>query len=235
LFYAQYILGAFALLSFDGTTASQVWTSPYGVQKELACLNNVLFFQGYAMVSGLIERELWKSGGTSATTSIYADIYPGVSSGTTGNASTPSNFTLFNNKLYFTATNATYGAELWVTDGLSAPTAIDINSNSASSSPSYLRIYNNQLYFKANNGSNGGDLMSYDGTTLTPRDLVAGTGSPFMDTNVVVAQGFFGGHWLRTLFDKWYGTRYRCFRGPNARSEWNDNRQLNGCRRCADV
>ncbi len=55
---------------------------------------------------------------------MVADIYPGGSG-------SPSNLTVFNDgvhgdKLYFTATNATYGRELWSTDGTTTVMVKDI-------------------------------------------------------------------------------------------------------------
>src|SRR4051812_4251877 len=40
----------------------------------------------------------------------------------------PSDFTIFNDKLYFTATDSAHGAELWEADGINPPKlAVDIN------------------------------------------------------------------------------------------------------------
>ena len=93
----------------------------------LGGINNSLFFQGQNYSGGTADYELWKSGGTQATTALFADLYPGLISGSTnGNSSSPANLTVYNNKLYFTANNSTYGQELYSTDGTNAPTVIDI-------------------------------------------------------------------------------------------------------------
>ncbi|MFM1926791.1 MAG: hypothetical protein RLZ06_367, partial [Actinomycetota bacterium] len=189
LFYGQYT-GSYGLVSFDGSTGSAFWTTPYGFVKEISCLNNTVFFQGNSLVNGVYGAELWKSGGTFATTSQFADLYPGVQSGgSSGYSSSPANLTVFNNKLYFTATNPTYGQELWSTDGVAAPSVIDIYPGAAGSTPTYLRLYKNELWFRANSPTTGNDLMSYDGTTLTPRDLVASTSAPIINVNLAVSGG----------------------------------------------
>lgn len=185
LFYAQYN-GLYNLMAFDGTTSVSV-SSTHVFAKLFACVNNTLFFQGTNYVtSGTYDQELWKTTGTTASTALFADLYTGTC-GTYNCSSNPANLTVYNNKLYFTAYNPSYGTELYVTDGTNAPTLIDIWPGVQNGSPTSLRVFRGELWFKANNGSNGNDFMSYDGTTLTTRDFVAGAGGPSVDTNVVVS------------------------------------------------
>ena len=186
LFYAEYT-GLYTLVAYDGTSSSIVYNN-HLFPSNLVCLNNTLYFSGQNYsTSPLYDTEVWKSNGTQAGTVVFFDAYTGAAANGYGNSSYPSNLTVYNNKLYFTANNLTSGTELYVTDGAATPTLIDIFSGASSSSPSYLRVYKGELWFRANNGSNGNDLMSYDGTTLTTRDLVAGGGSYTIDTNVVIA------------------------------------------------
>ena len=74
----------------------------------------------------------------------------------------PRYLTVFNNKLYFSANDGSYGMELWSYDGLNDPKIIDINIGSSDSYPSFLTVFNNKLYFNANDGSYGMELWSYD-------------------------------------------------------------------------
>ena len=100
------------------------------------------------------------------TFTLIRDIYPGL------NNSAPSNFMVFNNKMYFSATygqtGSATGTELWETDGTEAGTKIvaDINPGAPSSSPTNLYTFGNKLYFTAalpvNGVSSSGVLMSYD-------------------------------------------------------------------------
>ena len=88
-------------------------------------MGNTLFFWAN---DGANNGELWKStpnGGVDdlATTTWMNHIrLKWWRTYTLGGSGSPSNLTVFNdgvhgNKLYFTATNATYGRELWSTDG----------------------------------------------------------------------------------------------------------------------
>src|SRR5690606_5256248 len=79
--------------------------------------------------------------------------------------SNPAEFIHFAGSVYFVATSAESGRELWKTDGVTAELVADINPGSASSNPEYLTISNNVLYFAANDGSNGTELWRSDGTT----------------------------------------------------------------------
>lgn len=74
-------------------SANNISPTPYG-----------LFFNAYSFYGS----ELYKSDGTAAGTTLIADIYSG------GNSSNPSNFYYNKNLLYFTATNAANGYELFV-------------------------------------------------------------------------------------------------------------------------
>ena len=114
------------------------------------------------------DTELWRSDGTSAGTYRIKDINPGPGS------STPGNFTVFDNLLYFTARDntdgtevGTFGAELWRSDGTEAGTSrvTDLNPGSASSAPFQLIVFNGALYFAADNGGGfGSTLWRSDGT-----------------------------------------------------------------------
>lgn len=119
-------------------------------------------------------KELWKSDGTNAGTTMVKEI-------TTGPADTDfSTLVAFKNKVYFTAYSATEGVELWVTDGTAAGTFVlkDINSGLASSAPQNLTVCDNYLYFSADNGVNGRELWRTNGTaagTVMVTDIVSGS------------------------------------------------------------
>jgi ELWxxDGT repeat protein len=126
------------------------------------------FFQtspGHALFSandGSDGGELWVTDGTTGGTSQLADLNPGtfVSGGLTlGNSSSPGNFVATSGgRTLFTATNASTGNELWVTDGTTAGTSLlaDINPGTASSTPqNFLRLPNGNLLFSAISGTIG--------------------------------------------------------------------------------
>ena len=77
-----------------------------------------------------------------------------------------SKLTIYNNKLYFVASDGNTGLELWESDGTQVGTypVIDINS-AGDSSPTGLFVYHNRLYFGANDGEFGNELWTSDGTS----------------------------------------------------------------------
>ncbi len=83
--------------------------------------------------------------------SLLKDINPGAQ------PSTPSGFTNFNNKLYFIATSAESGMELWSTDGTEAGTKLtaDINPGTGSSIPGNMLVKDGKLYLQTLLGNAG--------------------------------------------------------------------------------
>jgi len=144
----------------------------------------VLFSANDGTTTGLHGNELWVTDGTTAGTSLLADI----NSGTAG--SFPSGFAaLAPNKVLFLATDATHGAELWVTNGTAAGTSLvrDINATGtgASSSARYITpLGNGTAVFAANDGTTAGlhgfELWITDGSstgTSLVIDINPGTAS----------------------------------------------------------
>ena len=118
-------------------------------------------------------RELYVTDGTTEGTELVKDIYPGAYAVSrigiiSINSSNPSEFTEFNDKLYFSANNRD-GRELFVTDGTAEGTEIvaDINSGGIvdryssydGSYPSDLTVFNGQLYFAATSGDGDIDVF----------------------------------------------------------------------------
>jgi ELWxxDGT repeat protein len=124
----------------------------------LVFYNNQMFFTGVTNIGA----ELWKTDGTVAETRLVKDIVVG-----SGNSS-PSNYLVFNTKIYFTATDGVHGNELWTTDGTDAGTQllIDINPGTGSGlslHPSFT-LAGNYMYFIANDGAHGEEIWKTDGT-----------------------------------------------------------------------
>ncbi len=94
--------------------------------------------------------------------------------------SSPSDFTIFNARVFFAATEGTDGTELWSSDGTTTALYADLNAGSNSSSPGDLTVFNSALYFTADNGSDGAEFWKTDGISA-PTEVAniqaGGTGS----------------------------------------------------------
>jgi len=153
---------------------------------NLESISDVIDVSGtvfFVATDGLRGRELWKSDGTVAGTSLVKDIMPG------GVSSSPQSLVNFNGTLFFSASD-TNGRELWKSDGTSAGTVMvkDINPGDATSYPRYLTVFNGSLFFAANNTTNGTELWKSDGTsagTALFKDINPGV-NPSSPTNMTV-------------------------------------------------
>jgi ELWxxDGT repeat protein len=138
--------------------------------------------------------ELWITDGTTAGTSLVKDIYTGTSSSGAGiNSSYPNYITsLGNGKAVFSASDANYGNELWITDGTAAGTNLvkDIATGgftlpnfflpNYSYPNSFTSLGNGKILFTADDSINGRELWVTDGTTVGTylvKDIVAGATS----------------------------------------------------------
>src|SRR3954468_11387307 len=116
----------------------------------------VAYFTAQAPGSG---RELYKTDGTAAGTSLVKDIRPGSESSMPSpdnQLRLPPDFTVVGNLTYFVADDGTTGAELWRTDGTAVGTlrVKDIYPAAGPSQPKNLTAVGNILYFvaQANDG-----------------------------------------------------------------------------------
>jgi ELWxxDGT repeat protein len=121
--------------------------------------------------------ELWASDGTPEGTYMVKDINPGEG------ISEPTPQILFNEKVYFAATDIGYDRELWVTDGSEEGTqrVVDFNrSEEADSFPgpfSPLGGDGQQIIFRADVTSVGNEPIITDGTksgTMVLKDIMPG-------------------------------------------------------------
>lgn len=114
--------------------------------------------------------ELWVTDGTEAGTYLVKDINPHGPNGSEFD-SDPSYLTVYNNELYFRATNLITGTELWKSDGTEAGTVLvkninpeDSNPPADSSEPYGFVEFNGELFFVAEDGSWPPGLWKTDGT-----------------------------------------------------------------------
>src|SRR5215218_1011171 len=130
--------------------------------------------------------ELWRSNGTKPGTELVKDIDPGplvvneVEDTETG-SSEPDNVLLTKKWIFFQATTAKYGEELWKTDGTNRGTKLikDINTDSRPgarcqqgecgiprgwSHPDTVTAMGKMVFFAADDGKHGVELWKSDGT-----------------------------------------------------------------------
>jgi ELWxxDGT repeat protein len=84
--------------------------------------------------------------------------------------SSPSGLVVYNNALYFAASDGTHGIELWKYDGTNATRITDLSPGSVNSFVSSLAVFNGALYFRGSGTTNGTidlQLWKYDGTSVT--------------------------------------------------------------------
>ncbi len=166
----------------DGTAAGTIKAPAAGEPTLLnptgmAVYNGKLYFS--AADSG--DTDLWCIDRTGDASEIE------VNSGGSGN---PMHLTEMDDMLYFTAVTASYGRELWKTDGTQANTALvsDIDSDTTGSINDTLVVYNDKLYFAADDGESGNELWCSDGTeegTRCAADINEGAGNSNPDEMIV--------------------------------------------------
>ena len=166
----------------DGTyLVKQLGSLLTGSAQQLVNDNGTLYTVAYVS-SGNYGYHLWKSDGTSAGT---VDITKIDQSDPQHPSSTPYQLTLLDSGVYFIGYDATYGNELWHSDGSAAGTICvkDINPGAYSSSPANLLATINGLYFSADDYTHGREIWRTDGT-------VAGT-AMVKDVNTVTADSIY--------------------------------------------
>lgn len=102
------------------------------------------------------------------------------------------NMAVVGNKIFFTASNAASGEELWITDGTIPGTKMvkDINPGTDGSNPRYLCAVGGKVYFSATTPDYGAELWVSDGTdagTTLAADIF--TGSEGSDPKNLTALG----------------------------------------------
>ncbi len=78
-----------------------------------------------------------------------------------------SEFTVFNDELFFKANDGIHGEELWKYDGTSVSLVQDIRPGEKSSKLLHLTVFKNELVFNAETENGGDELWKYDGTSAS--------------------------------------------------------------------
>ncbi|MBM7518202.1 ELWxxDGT repeat protein [Nocardioides nitrophenolicus] len=163
--------------------------------RAVGAIGNTLYFSA---TDGTNGRELWKSDGSSAGTSLVKDIYPGTSTYTyvdddgieqtvtETNQSSPTALASAGSTFFFSARDEAHGRELWKSDGTTGGTVLvkDVSPGPRSGTYSYGQgagsgaMVGSTLYFSGRDQANGAELWSSDGTTggtALVEDLFPGT------------------------------------------------------------
>lgn len=178
-----------------GSTASPslIETAPGtigGNPEFLTVLGEAVYFAAQDTPGNI---ELWKTGGTQASTTRVADLTPGP------DGSAPQNLAAWNGSLVFSAIDAVNGREPWISDGTSEGTSILKNMASAvdseGSDPSVGLITNvggsNIRYFHARDPLHGVELWRTNGTeqgTWLVKDIYPGPGPDYYYCNSPMAE-----------------------------------------------
>jgi ELWxxDGT repeat protein len=128
---------------------------------QLTNVDSTLFF---AAQDGTRGRELWKSDGTAAGTTLVKNIDRGSGD------SWPWDLTNVDGTLFFRANDLSHGEELWKSDGTEGGTRLveDI-APSARSNPDELTNVDGTAFFSADDGAHGRELWQSDGTAAGTR------------------------------------------------------------------
>jgi ELWxxDGT repeat protein len=179
-------------LLFESSNFLWVYDIPGGLKDltapqvfDLTTVGDTAFFaSGYADTG----KELWKTDGTQAGTTLVADLVPGTGS------SNPQLLTAAGGRLFFQATTESAGSELWVSDGTAEGSfqVADLVPGTASSSPRNLTAGpGGLLFFTADTSGSGRELWKSDGTpggTARVKDIRPGTDPSVFDPS---AEGIF--------------------------------------------
>ncbi|VFQ45118.1 hypothetical protein [Desulfoluna butyratoxydans] len=126
--------------------------------------NGRLYVSAFTSDAG---RELWRVEGTTA---VLQDINPGDASGS------PKEMVVYGSCLYFRATLAGHGSELWVVDGDAGPALLkEIAPGGASGAPGGFAVAGDTLFFAADTMEHGRELWRSDGTgegTVCVKDIL---------------------------------------------------------------
>mgnify|MGYP003345699364 CR=1 FL=1 len=139
-------------------------------------------------------RELWTSNLTSSGTTMLKDIDSGADS------STPHSWISFGGRVYFSASTAQSGEELWSSDGVATQLVQDFMPGPEGSYPSGMLVANGNLYFATHDlGTDGvyssDDVMKWwqiaDPTTspILIHDFGPGSGASLIKTQLAFFQG----------------------------------------------
>ncbi len=170
MFFKAYTADGSEPWYFDGGSVNllkDINPSSSSSPREFMASDTVLFFRANDGTNGT---ELWKTNGTESGTQMVADLAPG------SDHAYPTPLISLGYEILFKYDNATYGDELFISDGATTSLVKDINNAEKSSEPAYLTGLNGKLLFAAED-DNGRELWqsnSTEASTILLKDIYAG-------------------------------------------------------------
>jgi ELWxxDGT repeat protein len=168
------------LVANISTSVSRPNGNPYGFTE----MNGSLYFaadDGTLLPSFVGAFTLWKTDGT--TTQKVKDINPITDAA-------PFGFTVFNNKLYFTALDGATGYEMWKSDGTAAGTTLvqDLLPGAGGGAPFGYMVFNSKLYFFGGDNTSGYEprSMNTSNTIQLVQDILPGLAGSVTQSYVVM-------------------------------------------------
>ncbi len=120
--------------------------------------NGVLYYSYNSEILNAVGADLWRSDGTSAGTFRLKDHVK-------GNQCIPSNFVIYNNKIYYSFVNSIGNAEIWTTDGSASGTYRVLDLGNTVIGIYSMSVFKNEIYFIANSYiPNQAELRKTNGT-----------------------------------------------------------------------
>jgi ELWxxDGT repeat protein len=155
--------GGDELLTANDTSGASILKDIYpGINvsspREMTVLGTNVFFSANDGING---RELWKTDGTPAGTTLYLNLNTGAAN------SNPAEINVLGTSLTFVATHPTLGRELFKSNGVGSLTLLKDINTSGDSNPTNCTVIGGLLYFSADKGTTGQELWVSGGTTLS--------------------------------------------------------------------
>ncbi len=165
-----------SLWQTDGTTAGTVLAKAFSRVIAMAVLKNELLLAADDNTGMGIE--LWKTNGTVYILLKDVDTRPNFSGLQPTLNTTETRFMVYGDYMYFPATNAINGDELWRTDGTTAGTTLfkEVRAGAAGYPPQNFRIVKNQLFYKCEDVNQKLTLFKSDGTVAGTKPVLALSG-----------------------------------------------------------
>jgi ELWxxDGT repeat protein len=141
------------LWRFDGTQATLAADIAPGGPYASSNPSNLVVYRNklsFCADDGVHGNELWSFDGAQAQ--MVAEINPTPDPGNGDTFlmdSSPANFVIYNDVLYFSADDGVHGRELWSYDGTTVRLALDINPGPYGSGVTELTVFNGRLFFSA--------------------------------------------------------------------------------------